>query len=101
MSLLNYGKEYYYSQRYIKRYKNITIPKTEHNIEYTKLFTYWSLKLIEINKGIFLGYRYIKDGYIEYGIVGNYFNHTKITKVALISPDSKRNPIYVPIDNLK
>jgi hypothetical protein len=101
MILLNYGKEYYYSRQYIKKHKNITIPKTEHNIEFTKLFTYWDLKLIEINKGIFLGYRYIKEGYIEYDPEnGNYFYCTKSTKVALISPDSKRNPIYVPIDDL-
>jgi hypothetical protein len=49
MILLNYGKEYYYSRQYIKKHKNITIPKTEHNIEFTKLFTYWDLKLIEVN----------------------------------------------------
>ncbi len=102
MRVLNYGKEYWYSQKYIKKYRNIIIPESEHNIEYKKLFAYWIPESIKINNGIFLGYRYIKEGYIEYGGgVGNYFYCTKSTKVALISPDSKRNPIYVPIDNLK
>lgn len=53
MRVLNYGKEYWYSQKYIKKYRNIIIPESEHNIEYKKLFAYWIPESIKINNGIF------------------------------------------------
>jgi hypothetical protein len=50
---------------------------------------------------IFLGYRNIADGIREYEYeVGYYFYPREYFKVALVCPNDKTNPVYVPLDSI-
>jgi hypothetical protein len=97
--LIDYGNRICYFQKYIRKYRTEIIKPTNHNFEFKKYFSYWDIKDIKTNIGIFLGVRYIKNGYVEHNTDNQkVFYNTEIIKSALISPNKKENPIYVPID---
>jgi len=55
-------------------------------------------EMIIPRKGIFLGYRFIRDGFIERSYdEGSYFVMDKQHKVALVCLSERENPIYVPL----
>ncbi len=62
----------------------------------------------ENHKGIFIGYRTIQDGYVdwdtgEYGTreSGNYFVPTKYIRCGLVVFSAYTNPVYVPLDKME
>lgn len=66
-------------------------------------FKYWkSLEMKISRKGIFLGYRTLSDGYLDYDYEeGNTFIPEKFFKVALVCLSERENPVYVPLKFIK
>lgn len=68
----------------------------------------WSAKFWDVfdfkepKRGILIGYRTLANGEIEFGDseTPTTFFHKEVVKAALVSLDSKTNPIYVPIDKI-
>lgn len=65
-------------------------------------YKYWSiLEWKQSRKGIFLGYRHLRDGYVERSYdEGNYFVMDNQIKVALVCLSPYENPIYVPLNSI-
>jgi len=66
-------------------------------------YKFWSkLNYMQSRTGIFLGYRFIRDGFIERTHdEGDSFIMDKQHKVALVCLSERENPIYVPLDSIE
>lgn len=61
-----------------------------------RLWAYWGEVDQSIIDGVFLGFRTLRNGWIErlgHG-EGDHFRLAETVKVALISPDEHQNPVY-------
>jgi hypothetical protein len=66
------------------------------------VYSWKELKIVvPIQAGLFLGYRYLRNGYRYHCFHDSNITVTKTIKVALVAPDSIRNPMYVLIENLQ
>lgn len=81
--------------------------KRKHNPRYSKLtreheYKYWHIDHWKFSrKGIFLGYRHLKDGWIYRSYdEGTEFDMNVSFKVGLVCLSEHENPIYVPLENI-
>ena len=74
--------------------------KTYAKRDYTGYRNWEIEKLNKKEIGICIGFRNVYEGFPDAGEFGKFFVREKTVKTALIVVKN-RNPIYVPIDNIK
>jgi len=96
-AMLNFG----YTVSISTKYKRVTRRKPEENGR-SKLWRIWDKEEYYKNDCIFLGYRTLSNGTVEYeDEVENYFYAQDSFKVALVCPGPNLNPVYVPLHCIK
>lgn len=61
---------------------------------------YYAREQVPLTDGIYIGYRNVSDGRI-YTNQSIPYSPTETYKVALVAYDKRKDPVYVPLDNLE
>jgi hypothetical protein len=62
---------------------------------------FWEAEEIESKTGLFLGFRYLRNGFMKWSeYYGSKFVPTETVKVCLVSFDAIANPVYAPVDEV-
>lgn len=94
-----FGKRVTVSAELRRRWKQKALPNKRQQSGYKYWFTE---EMKSPRKGIFLGYRHLRDGYIRKSFdEGDEFVMDKQHKAALVCLSERENPIYVPLDHIK
>lgn len=98
MNEFEHGQRVCYTQKYVR----LTERKLHESGRFTEVHKTWK-PVPEGGTGIFLGMRTLSNGTRDWESdeVGYIFNPKEHFKVALISPSPDRNPIYVPLEDVK
>jgi len=100
MTIEDYGKKVIISATYRRGREQRTVINKQGR-ETTSIWKVWKRRYFESN-GIFLGFRWLKEGTREYELeYGYYFAVKGGFKVALVSPSPRLNPVYVPLDAIR
>ena len=79
-----------------------TLERQRHGSDKT-----WVEKDFPLTTGYFLGWRTLSNGVMrtdsnfEGGYIEKYYDHQTTVQAALICYDVRKNPVYVPADNIK
>lgn len=108
---LKFGQRVIVDSKYSRWWKKCEDPRELELLPSKRKYEYkyWKEELLPINNktgksarnGIFLGYRTLRNGFVNRYHDGTTFDALESIKVALVCLSRTENPIYVPIKNMK
>lgn len=81
--------------------KIIPFGRGPNNAMIMKTIKYWHSAKQPRKKAVFLGFRTLKNGYVDYDEYGNIFNPLENIKAALVCEGPRKKPFYVLIEDIK